>query len=146
MRQKIFLSIIIIFLVFITASVYATSDSNVNSTAAEALDGQESEQVTESQSNSSKELKEYEEVYGSKSYGLVAYILNKIRVFSIPVCFIALVVSLVVQNVLGAKSSFGPSNARDKGYKMIMGVITLFVIAQALPLIYALVIKGWGVN
>ena len=149
--KRIFISIVMLFVVAISVSTYATNnvtENNINTTnnninnvtVEEALDSKAAGQIVELKENANKELKDYEEIYGSKSYGIAAYILDKVRIFSIPVCFIGIAVSVIFQNVIGSHRL----DARDHGYRMVIGFVTLFVVAQALPLIYALVVKGWG--
>lgn len=88
-----------------------------------------------------KEKEEYVEKYGSESYGLTAYILNKIRMFSIPCCFIGIAVSAIYQYVIGIRRI----DVRDRGLHLMIGFITILVICQILPLVFAIVIMGWRV-
>ena len=86
-----------------------------------------------------KTLDEYKEAYGSDSYGLTAYLLNKIRVYSIPFGFVAIVVAAIYQYIIGLKKL----DTRDKGFGLMITAITLVVICQVLPLVFAIVVKGW---
>lgn len=86
-----------------------------------------------------KTLEDYKEAYGSDSYGLTAYALNRIQIYSIPFCFLGIALSAIYQYVLGIRKL----DTRDKGYAIMISVITIFVIAQVLPLIFAIVVKGW---
>lgn len=87
-------------------------------------------------------LEEYTEKYDSESYGLVAYILHLVRIYSIPVCFIGIIVGALKQYVLGTRRL----DMKHKGYGLIMTFVTLLVICQVLPLIFTLVVMGWRVN
>lgn len=84
-------------------------------------------------------LEDYKQAYGSESYGLTAYVLNRIQVYSIPFCFLGIALSAIYQYVLGIRKL----DTRDKGFAIMISVITVFVIAQVLPLIFAIVVKGW---
>ncbi|MCI8362446.1 MAG: hypothetical protein HFJ41_04885 [Clostridia bacterium] len=86
-----------------------------------------------------KTLEDYKEAYGSDSYGLTAYALNRIQIYSIPFCFLGIALSAIYQYVLGIRKL----DTRDKGFAIMISVITIFVIAQVLPLIFAIVVKGW---
>lgn len=89
-----------------------------------------------------KELKtidEYKEAYGSDSYGLTAYLLNKIRIYSIPFGFVAIIVAAIYQYVIGIRKL----DVRDKGFALMIASVTLVVICQILPLVFAIVVKGW---
>ena len=86
-----------------------------------------------------KTLEDYKEAYGSDSYGLTAYALNRIQIYSIPFCFLGIALSAIYQYVLGIRKL----DTRDKGFAIMISVVTVFVIAQVLPLIFAIVVKGW---
>ena len=84
-------------------------------------------------------LDEYTEKYGSEAYGLAAYILNIARIYSIPVCFIGIIVGALNQYVLGTRRL----DKKHKGYGIIMTFVTLLVVCQVLPLIFTIVVMGW---
>ena len=70
-----------------------------------------------------KELKtidEYKEAYGSDSYGLTAYLLNKIRIYSIPFGFVAIIVAAIYQYVIGIRKL----DVRDKGFALMIASVT----------------------
>ena len=87
--------------------------------------------------NQAKSLEEYKEKYGSDTYGLTAFILNGVRVYSIPFCFLAIVISIMYKVIIGARHL---ENA-EKGLGMIVAIVTLTIICQVLPLIFAVVVK-----
>ena len=86
-----------------------------------------------------KTLEDYQKAYGSDTYGLTAYILGRIQIYSIPFCFLGIAISAIYQYVLGVRKL----DTRDKGFAIMISIITIFVIAQVLPLIFAVVVKGW---
>ena len=130
--KKVIISLMIAFLVFSFCSVYATSTN-----------------VTEVQPNTSKlvefketelkEIEDYTERYGSEAYGWTAYLLNKVRFYSIPLCFLGVAIGAIYQYVIGIRKL----DERDKGFGMIITFVTIFGICQILPLIFAIVVKGW---
>lgn len=87
-----------------------------------------------------EELEDYVEAYGSETYGFTAFVLNKVRIFSIPFCFLGIVISAIYQYVIGIRKL----DVRYKGFYTMIAFITLFVIAQVLPLVFVIVIKGFG--
>ena len=89
--------------------------------------------------NGLKTIDEYKEAYGSDSYGLTAYLLNKIRIYSIPFGFVAIIVAAIYQYVIGIRKL----DVRDKGFALMIASVTLVVICQVLPLVFAIVVKGW---
>ena len=86
------------------------------------LEAQGAGQLVQIKENSEKKLEDYKEEYGSDAYGIAAYILNAVRIYSIPVCFVGIAIGGIYQ---------------------VIGCITVLVITQLLPLIFAIVVKGW---
>ena len=137
MKKTVVTCIIILLLVFIginifSTNVYAESDTGiideVNSANGNLLKLKE---------NQAKSLEEYKQKYGSDSYGLTAYILHVVQVYSIPFCFLGIIISIIYKVIIGARHL---ENA-EKGLGMIVAIVTLTIICQVLPLIFALVVK-----
>ena len=84
-------------------------------------------------------LDDYKEAYGSDSYGLTAFLLSRIRIFSIPFGFVTIVIAGVYQYIIGIRKM----DVRDKGFGLMITTVTLVVICQVLPLIFAIVVRGW---
>lgn len=102
------------------------------------LEPQGAGQLVQIKENSEKKLEDYKQEYGSDAYGIAAYILNVVRVYSIPVCFIGIAIGGIYQ-VIGIRKL----DERDRGFGIMIGCITVLVITQLLPLIFAIVVKGW---
>lgn len=84
-------------------------------------------------------LQDYQDSYGDNTYGLVAYILNIIRIYSIPFGFVGIAISGIYRYIIGIRQL----DVRDKGFGAMIGIITVMVICQVLPLVFAIVVKGW---
>jgi hypothetical protein len=84
-------------------------------------------------------LEDYKEAYGSDAYGLTAYLLNRIRIYSIPFGFVAIVIAAIYQYIIGIKKL----DVRDKGFGLMIASVTIIIICQVLPLVFAIVVKGW---
>ena len=112
---------------------------NVFASNTQVIDNETRSQLIEIKEKELKEREDYNKAYGSEAYGLTAYMLNKIRIFSIPCCFIGIAISAIYQYVIGVRKI----DVRDRGLFLMISFITIFVIAQVLPLIFALVVKGW---
>ena len=84
-----------------------------------------------------KTLEEYKQKYGSDAYGLTAYVLNIIRIYSIPLCFLGIAVSAIYQYVIGIRKL----DTQEKGLVMMISFVTILVICQILPLAFAIVVK-----
>ena len=125
-----FLIVACIFSIFIVTKTYATmGEAIVNSNTAG--------QLIEIKEKSLNELKDYQEAYGDETYGLVAFILNKIRFYSIPLCFLGIAVSAIYQYVIGIRKL----DTRYKGFFALIAFITILVICQVLPLVFVVVVK-----
>jgi len=129
--KKVIAVFLVMFCLFSICSVYATN--------APVIDNETENQLIEIKEKELKSLEDYNKAYGSESYGMTAYILNKVRLFSIPCCFVGIAIAAIYQYVIGVRKI----DVRDRGLKLMIGFITIFVIAQALPLIFAIVVKGW---
>lgn len=103
----------------------------------EVLDNKTESKLVQIKENAAKTLEEYKEKYGSDAYGLTAYILNIIRIYSIPFCFLGIAISAIYQYVIGIRKL----DTQEKGLVMMVSFITIGVICQILPLAFAIVVK-----
>ena len=134
MRKAIIVFFIIVSIIGIN-SVYAANTTVEN----EIISNQTKSQLIEIKEKELQSLEDYKEAYGSDTYGLVAYILNKVRIYSIPVAFVGIAISAIYQFVIGIRKL----DVRDKGYGAMIGIVTMLIICQVLPLIFTIVVKGW---
>lgn len=146
--KKISIAFAIVVCIFSTTAVFATNGTNAtntkttkatNSISNEVKQSETMSQLVEIKDNEKKTLEDYQAAYGSETYGLTAYILNKVQIYSIPFCFVGIAISAIYQYVLGIRKL----DTRDKGFAIMISIVTIFVIAQILPLIFAIVVKGW---
>lgn len=140
--KKIGILFAIILCILTSTTVFATNTKtkqNTNQEQNQNIPSSTMNQLVEMKDNEKKTLEDYVQAYGSETYGLTAYILNKVQIYSIPFCFIGVAVSAIYQYVLGIRKL----DTRDKGFAIMISIITLFIIAQVLPLIFAIVVKGW---
>ena len=133
--KKVITIISIIFCIIGCTSVYVENDTNILTEESTTTTGKLIE-IKEKELNT---LEEYKEAYGSDAYGLTAYLLNRIRIYSIPFGFVAIVIAAIYQYIIGIKRL----DVRDKGFALMIASITLVVICQVLPLVFAIVVKGW---
>lgn len=140
--KKVLVGSIILFLMltmvtaFMPLSVYATeANTTTNTLEAEETVGE----LRDMKDKASQELKDYVERYGSDTYGLTAFILDKVRIYSIPFCFVGIVIGAIYQYVIGIRKM----DLRDKGFNLLISFVTILIICQILPLIFAIVVKGW---
>ena len=136
--KKILITFILL-LLFITIGInifspktYADNDSRIIDEVS-ATEGN----LIKLKENQAKTLEEYKAKYGTDSYGVTAYILHVVQIYSIPFCFLGIIISIIYKVIIGARHL---ENA-EKGLGMIVAVVTLTIICQVLPLIFALVVK-----
>ncbi len=135
--KKVVTCLLTVFFIFaICSTVVTANNTSTNSvlqsesTTGELIELKEREMQT---------IEDYKVAYGSDTYGLAAYILNRIRIYSIPLCFVGIAIAAIYQYVLGIRKL----DVRDKGFNIMIAIITVAVICQVLPLIFAIVVKGW---
>ncbi len=128
--------ILMVFFVFMClfTTVYAAS----NETSSETLKSESTGKLLEIKKHELTTIQDYKEQYGSDTYGVTAYILDRVRIYSIPLVFLGLAFSAIYQFVIGLKKL----DVRDKGFYSMITIITIGVICQILPLIFAIVVKN----
>ena len=134
MLKKVVISILIILTLISSVTVFASEYEAV----VENYEQESSELVDMQQSFKSK-LSDYISKYGSIPFGVAAMILNFLRIYSIPFCFVGIAVGSIYQYVIGIRKL----DVRDKGFAMIITFVTILLICQVLPLVFAIVVNGW---
>ena len=130
----------IIGLLFITIIVFISMFSSIYAvTGEEVLNSTQGTELVEIKESAKNNVSEYIEKYGSTPFGVTAYILNIIRIYSIPCCFVGIAVGSIFQYVLGIRKL----DVRDRGFALIITFVTILLICQVLPLVFAIVVNGW---
>lgn len=132
--KKVTITVLCMLVMLFMPISYAQNTTNIQTNT----EKQGTEALVEIKENVQKKLEDYKQDYGD-AYGLAAYILNMVRIYSIPFCFIGIAIGAIYQYVIGIHKL----DERDKGFTMIISFVTILVIAQILPLIFAIVVKGW---
>lgn len=120
--------VMILGIVTFTNKVYASE---------KAIDDRTESQLVEIKETQTKSLEDYKEKYGSDAYGTVAYILNIVRIYSIPFCFLGITIGAIHQYVIGIRKL----DTLEKGMGLIVTFVTLLIICQVLPLAFAMFVK-----
>jgi hypothetical protein len=155
MRKLAYLFIIIILIIGIlnigSTSAYALSSSPRarNTPTAEpteagiidrAIDSEQANQLVAEKEKFGQELEKYKEKYqGNSVYGMVGFILDQVRFYSIPLCILGMMVGAIFQYVIGIRKL----DVRDKGLQLIVTFLTIFVICQVLPFIFTMIVVGF---
>ena len=111
--------------------------TNTVKAAKQAIDQETESKLVEIKESTANSLKDYQEKYGSDVYGLVAYILNIIRIYSIPFCFLGIAIGAIHKYVIGIRKL----DTLEKGLGLIVTFVTILIICQILPLAFAVFVK-----
>lgn len=136
--MKKVIAILFIFLVlFSTVSVvYGASDTQQENVL---TSNTVTTNLVELKDKALKTLEDYQAAYGNDTYGFAAYLLNIVRIYSIPFGFVGIVIAAIYRYVIGIRKL----DVQNKGFGVMVGIITVMVICQVLPLIFAIVVRGW---
>lgn len=133
--KKVVAIIFIILILFGTVSVYATNTEQEDVLTSDTA----TTNLVELKDKALKSLEDYQAAYGNDTYGLAAYLLNIVRIYSIPFGFIGIVIAAIYRYVIGIRKL----DVQDKGFGVLVAIITVMVICQVLPLVFAIVVRGW---
>lgn len=123
------ITMIILTIFTLTNKSYAVE----NTTLTNELEGQ----LVQIKKDETKSLDDYKAKYGSDAYGLTAYILNLVRIYSIPLCFLGIAIGAIYQYVIGIRKL----DTLEKGMGLIVSFVTILIICQILPLAFAVFVK-----
>ncbi len=133
--KKICASMLIIFFIFALSTVCMATQTNTSNVIVTETEND----ILEMKNEVNNQMDEYTRKYGSESYGFAAFVLDKVRLYSIPICFIGIAVGALYQYVMGTRRL----DMKHKGFGLIIASVTILVICQVLPLIFAIVVNGW---
>lgn len=120
---------LIVGIFFVVNNTYAAEEK--------AIDENLESKIVEMKENAASSLEDYKQKYGSDAYGTVAYILNIVRIYSIPVCFLGIAIGAIHQYVIGIRKL----DTLERGMAFIVTCVTLLIICQILPLAFAVFVK-----
>lgn len=123
-------------MIIITILCIVSVEDNVYATE-RAIDTNTESKLVEIKETQTKSLEDYKEKYGSDAYGVVAYILNLLRIYSIPFCFLGIAIGAIHKYIIGVRKL----DTLEKGMGLIVTFVTLLVICQVLPLAFAMFVK-----
>jgi len=130
-------SVIIVTLIITILTICFLFATPVHAENEVVIDNETESQLVEMKEKSQKSLEYYKEKYGSDAYGLTAYVLHMVSVYSIPLCFLGIAISGIYQSVIGIRKL----DVKEKGLTLMVTFITILVICQILPLAFAIVVK-----
>jgi hypothetical protein len=126
--------LIMILSAFTVNKVYAVA---TNGTTEKVLTNETESTLVQLKEKEMKSLEDYKETYGSDAYGLTAFVLHKLQIYSIPFCFLGIMVGAIYNYVLGIRHL----ETQEKGLALMVTFVTLAIICQVLPLVFTIVVK-----
>ena len=127
--------IIIVTIIMLIMGIFLVADKSYAEN--KAIDDKTESKIVEIKDNTAKSLEDYRVKYGSDVYGTVAYILNLVRIYSIPVCFLGIAIGAIHQYVIGVRKL----DTLERGMAFIVTCVTLLIICQILPLAFVVFVK-----
>ncbi len=97
-----------------------------------------SNNVVNSNSRKDKRIAELTDKYNDSLYGHVAYYLEVVQKYSLPVCFIGITIGAFNFLIIGNKML----DKKEQGFGWIVGFTIGLVVFNVLPLIFALFVAG----
>ncbi len=128
------ITIVISILIMIIASFFTNQVTAANETI---INNKTESKLVEIKEKEMSSMEDYEKTYGSKSYGLTAYILHKVQIYSIPFCILGILAGAVYDYVIGVRHL----ETLEKGQALMISFITIGIICQVLPLVFTIVVK-----
>ena len=128
---------IIVLTLILTLCIFGTTKVFAESTSTNIIDAENESQLIKIKENATKSIEDYKAKYGSDAYGLTAYILHKLQIYSIPFCFLGIMVGGIYNYVLGIRHL----EIQEKGLALMVSFVTLAIICQVLPLVFTIVVK-----
>ena len=132
MKRITIISLLIIFILTIFATTYKVQAAQ-NKILSDEVEGQ----IVQLKKDEAKSLEDYKEKYGSDAYGVTAYVLNIVRIYSIPLCFLGIAIGAIHQYVIGIRKL----DTLEKGMGLVVTFVTVLIICQILPLAFAVFVK-----
>ena len=126
-----------IILTMLFVFMFWTNTVTVKATQQNVIDNETESKIVEIKETETKNLADYQEKYGSKVYGTVAYILHLVQIYSIPFCFLGLAIGAIHKYVIGIRKL----DTVEKGMGLMVTFTILLIICQILPLAFAVFIK-----
>ena len=120
--MKKILSIVAIFLILMLAiitPVYAANEK-INDNG-EVLESDNASDFYKTKEQALGKIEQYSEKYGSKAYGITAMVLDTVRIYSIPLCFLGISVGAIYQYIIGIRRL----DIRDRGFNLIIAFVTI---------------------
>lgn len=112
------------------------NEDNTNETIENADLNDASENILNNVTKNERKKAYYIDKYNDEFLGTVAYILDIVRIYSLPICFIGLTIGSFNFLIMGNKKL----DKKEQGFGWIVGFTIGLVVFNVLPLLYALLV------
>lgn len=131
------IAVMIVTIMVIILSTFSINKIYATNSTQKAIPNETESTLVQLKEKEMKSLEDYKETYGSDAYGLTAYVLHKLQIYSIPFCFLGIMVGAICNYVLGIRHL----ETQEKGLALMVSFVTLAIICQVLPLVFTIVVK-----
>lgn len=97
-----------------------------------------SEKVLENVTENDRKKAYYIDKYNDEFFGTIAYALDWLRIYSLPLIFIIMIIGSFNFLIIGNKKL----DKKEQGYSMIVFSVIALVVFNVLPLLYAVLVAG----
>ena len=139
MKKISMLLVAVMSALMLTAPVYAVAENSQTSGEVQQVELSDASSTTiEKLTTKEEKIKENAEKTGSVTNGTVLYYLQEIQKYSVPVCFIGLVIASLNFFIIGNKKL----DKREQGFGMLIAFGLGLIVFQILPLLFAIIVAG----
>ena len=110
MKKKIAATVMIMIIMLALFTTFVSATNASTNTA--DLQNDSTVNLVQIKDRELETLQDYQESYGDATYGFVAYVLNIIRIYSIPFGFVGIAISGIYRYIIGIRKL----DVRDKGF------------------------------
>lgn len=143
MKKISMLLVVVMSILFLGVPVLATAENEQLSgetSYSELADrkGNASLTTIENLKTKDEKIEYYSEKCGNKTNGTVLYYLYEVQKYSVPICFIGLVIASLNFFIIGNKKL----DKREQGFGMLIAFGLGLIVFQVLPLLFAIIVAG----
>lgn len=114
------------------------TEDNTNESIEDAKLNDASDKILSNITKSERKKAYYIDKYNDEFLGQVAYVLDVVRLYSLPICFIGITIGAFNFLIMGNKKL----DKKEQGFGWIVGFTIGLVVFNVLPLLYALLVAG----
>ena len=143
MKKISMLLVVVISTVLLITPIFATNENIQASGETVYIEQNKEENIElhptiENLTTREEKIQYYSEKCGDEASGTVLYWLYEVQKYSVPICFILLVVASLNFFIIGNKKL----DKREQGFGMLIACGLGLIVFQVLPLLFAIIVAG----